>query len=223
MGAKFILIGSSGMIGQGALHEAISDPEVESVLLVNRKPSALKHPKIKEIIHQNFYDVHSIASQFAEYDACVFSLGQSAVGMKEEDYRRITYDPTVHFAKELIAVNPNIRFIYISGSGTDSTEKGGQMWARVKGKTENALLKMPFRSVHMFRPGLIQPRKGIRSRTSWYNAIYALFFPLYLFLYPFKGIITDTTRLGRALVRVGRNGSELKIIAQRDINRIAET
>lgn len=223
MPTKLILPGASGMIGSGALLEAIDNPEVESILVVSRRPVERKHLKVQELILNDFYDVKSIAAQLAGYDACLFCLGQSAVGMSEADYHKITYELTLLWAEELLKVNSSMRFIYVSGAGTDATEKGSTMWARVKGKTENALLKMPFKSVHMFRPGFIQPRKGIRSRTFWYNVVYTVFFPLYFILYPFKGIVTDTTRLGRALVHVAVHGSELKIIAQRDINRIAES
>lgn len=222
MPTKLILLGSSGMIGSGTLIEALENPEVESVLVVNRRPLEKKHPKIKELVLKDFFDVRSVSDQLKGYDACLFCLGQSAVGMSEKDYHRITYELTMAWAEELLKANSNMRFIYVSGAGTDSTEKGSQMWARVKGKTENALLKMPFRDVIMFRPGFIQPRKGIRSRTSWYNVVYTVFFPLYFLLYPFKGIVTDTTRLGRALVRAAIKGADKNIIQQRDINRLAQ-
>lgn len=222
MPTKVLILGSTGMIGGGTLREALENPEIESIILLNRKPGTVKHPKVKEVIHGDFYAMQPVMEQFREVDAVLFCLGQSAVGMTEPEYHRVTYELTVKFAEELLKVNPHARFIYISGAGTDSSESGSQMWARVKGKTENALLKMPFRSVHMVRPGYIQPRKGIRSRTGWYNLVYTVFYPLYILFYPFKGVVTDTTRLGRAMIRIAINGADLKIIEQRDINRIAE-
>ena len=222
MPTKIILLGSTGMVGGGALLEALDNPEISEVLVINRKPIGKSHPKLKEILHGDFFNIAPIASQLAGYDAILFCLGQTSVGMTEADYHRITYELTMNFAEQLLKVNPTVRFIFVSGGGTDSSEKGRQMWARVKGKTENALFNFPFRDAIMFRPGFIQPRKGIRSKTGWYNVIYFIFFPLFWLLYPFKSIVTDTSRLGRALVRAAIHGSEKKILEQSDINRLAQ-
>ena len=208
------------MVGQGALRECLLDPTVDVVLSVSRSPLPQNHPKLQQLIAPDVANLSASASQLTGFDACLFCLGISSAGMSEADYRRITYDLTLSVAKLLAEHNPQMTFLYISGRGSNSTSRS--MWARVKGKTENALLRLPFRDAIMFRPGFIQPRKGIRSKTGWYNAIYIIFFPLYLLLYPFKGIVTDTSRLGKALVRAAINGSEKKILQQRDINRLAE-
>lgn len=223
MKIKVILFGSTGMIGKGVLLECIEDSRVESILLINRHPSNFNHKKINEIIHEDFSDFSSLIDVFTDYNTCFFCLGISSVGLSEHDYHRITYELTINVAKTLLKANKDITFFYISGAGTDSSEKGKMMWARVKGKTENALLAMSFKKVYMLRPGYIQPMKGIKSRTSLYNIIYFIFKPLYFILKLFKSIVTDTASLGKAIINVGINGYNKTIIESADINKLAET
>ena len=151
MKIKAIITGATGMVGEGVLHECLLHPDVESVLVINRKPCGVKHEKLKEIIHKDFLDLSAIEEQLAGYNACYFCAGVSSVGKKEDEYTRITYDLTLNFANTLVKLNPDMTFCYVSGVGTDSTEKGRSMWARVKGKTENDLLKLPFKAAYMFQ------------------------------------------------------------------------
>ncbi len=159
------------MVGQGVLRECLLDPDLDSVLVIGRKTIGQQHGKLQEIIQEDLADLSAIERRLAGYDACFFCLGVSAAGMNEQAYRRVTYDLTISVAGTLARLNPAMTFIYVSGSGTDSTEQGRMMWARVKGKTENALLRMPFHAAYMFRPGYIQPLHGIRTKTGWYAAI----------------------------------------------------
>ena len=206
------------MVGKGVLLECMDSPEISEILLINRNSVDLKHPKVKEIIHKDFFDWSSIKDQLVGYDACLFCLGVSSVGMKEPDYRRMTYDLTLGFAKELLKASQQLTFCYVSGASTDSTESGKTMWARVKGKTENDLLSLGFKSAYMFRPGFIRPMRGIRSRTPLYNL-------LYVFIKPFVGLImrnpkiaTDSITLGKAMISVGLHGYSKKILESVDIN-----
>jgi uncharacterized protein YbjT (DUF2867 family) len=169
---RVILFGASGMVGQGVLRECLLDPEVTDVLSIVRSSTGQQHPKLREIVHRNFFDFGSIESQLAGFDACIFCLGVSSAGMSEQDYRHITYDITLAAAQTLAKLNPNMTFIFVSGAGTDSSERGRMMWARVKGQTENALLRLPFKTAYMFRPGVIVPLHGIKSRTMLYRIPY---------------------------------------------------
>ena len=155
MKIKTIITGSTGMVGEGVLHECLQHPDVESVLVINRKPCGIIHDKLKEIILKDFFDLSQIENQLSGYNTCYFCAGVSSVGKKEDEYKRITYDLTMNFAKTLLRLNPEMVFTYVSGVGTDNTEKGRSMWGRVKGKTENDLLKLPFKAAYMFRPGYI--------------------------------------------------------------------
>jgi uncharacterized protein YbjT (DUF2867 family) len=155
------------MVGQGVLRECLLDPDVESILAIVRNSSLPQHDKLREIVHQDVSDLSAIDGRLSGYDACFFCLGVSAVGMKEEEYRRLTFDLTVSVARILAKLNPTMTFIYVSGAGTDSTERGRLMWARAKGRTENALLEMPFKAVYLFRPAYIQPLHGVRTKTAW--------------------------------------------------------
>jgi uncharacterized protein YbjT (DUF2867 family) len=221
---KVLIFGATGMVGQGVLRECLEDSRVESVLVVGRSSVRLNDPKIREILHTDFLDFKPIQSQFAGYDACFFCLGVSAAGKSEDDYRRLTYDVTLAAAEALVAVSPDLTFCYVSGEGTDSTEKGRIMWARVKGQTENALLRMPFKAAYMFRPGYIQPLKGVRSKTSWYQAIYTVLGPLYPLLRRLAPkYVTTTVNVGRAMIQVAANGSSQKILTTKNINRVAAT
>jgi uncharacterized protein YbjT (DUF2867 family) len=175
---KVILFGATGMVGQGALRECLLDASVESVLAVGRSPTGQQHAKLREIQHDDFLDFSKIESQLAGYDACFFCLGVSSVGMNEQRYRHLTYDITLAAATALAKLNPGMVFVYVTGAGTDSTEQGRVMWARIKGKTENDLLKLPFKAAYMFRPAGIQPLHGIKSKTAWVQAIYVAAAPL---------------------------------------------
>jgi uncharacterized protein YbjT (DUF2867 family) len=221
MNVKPILFGSTGMVGKGVLLECLDSTDVGSVLVVNRQACGITHPKLKEIILPDFSDLSSLSGIVADYNACFFCLGVSAVGLSENEYHRITYDLTTRAAQALLQAHTDFTFCYVSGAGTDSSEKGRIMWARVKGKTENALLAMPFRQAYMFRPGYIQPLRGIRSKTAGYQLFYTIFKPLYFLLKPFKSIVTDTTSLGKAMINTVTRGYSKKILESADINRLA--
>ena len=169
---KVILFGATGMVGQGVLRECLRDPDVTRVLVIGRKTVGTTHPKLVERVLPDLADLSSIETDLAGADACFFCLGVSAAGLREDAYRRITYDLTLAVARTLVRLNPGMTFVYVSGAGTDSTEKGRAMWARVKGATENALIALPFKAAVMFRPGVIQPLDGIRSSTRLYRWLY---------------------------------------------------
>ena len=171
---KVIIFGSTGMVGKGVLYECIDSQDVELILLVNRSSLGINSPKVKEILHDDFTNFSSLENTLRGYDACYFSLGVSAAGMKEKNYRTITYGFTLAAASILRKLNDNMTFIYVSGVGTDSTEKGRSMWARVKGKTENDIIKLGFKDAYMYRPGYIQPEREIKSKTKLYNALYVV-------------------------------------------------
>jgi len=218
---KVILLGATGMVGQGVLRGCLIDAAVETVLAIGRNASAQQHENLHEIVHNDLSDLSAIEGKLSGYDACFFCLGVSAVGMTEEAYKRVTYDLTISVARTLARLNPAMTFIYVSGSGTDSTERGRLMWARVKGKTENALLQMPFKAAYMFRPGYIQPLHGIRTKTKWYGAVYAMmgpFYPLWKVLFP--KYVTTTECLGRAMLKVAKRGAPKSVLENQDINRI---
>lgn len=216
-----ILFGATGMIGQGVLRECLRDPRVDSVLIVGRTPTGSRHEKVRELIHHDFQDFSAVAQEFGGLDACFFCLGVSAAGMSEADYRRVTYDVTMAAAGPLAARNPAMTFVYVSGAGTDSSERGRSMWARVKGRTENALLALPFRA-YAFRPGYIQPMHGVRSKTGWYRAMYAVTTPLYpLARRLAPGQVTTTEAVGRAMISVARQGWDERVLTVRDINAAA--
>jgi len=220
---KVILFGSTGMIGQGVLLECLESPEVESVLAVNRRAVSQSHPKLRELVHKDFSDFTSLIPVFAAYDTCFFCLGISSLGLSENEYSKITFELTTRVGETLLKANKDISFCYISGAGTDSSEKGKAMWARVKGKTENALLAMPFKKTYMFRPGYIQPLKGIKSRTAWYNMIYFIFKPFYFILKPFKGMVTNTESMGKAMIQAALHDYDKKIIESADINILGKS
>jgi uncharacterized protein YbjT (DUF2867 family) len=216
-----ILLGATGMVGQGVLRECLLDPEVKSVLTIGRSATGQKHEKLKEIVHNDLFDLSAIAGPLLGCDACFFCLGVSAVGMKEEEYRRVTYDLTISVAGALSKLNPTMTFIYVSGANTDSTERGRMMWARVKGQTENALSRMPFKAVYMFRPGYIQPLHGIRTKTKWYRAFYAMMGPLYpLWKLLIPKYVTTTECIGRAMLSVAKRGARKSVLENQDINSI---
>jgi uncharacterized protein YbjT (DUF2867 family) len=218
---KVILFGATGMVGQGVLRECLLDADVERVLAVGRSPTGQRHAKLQEIVHQNFLDYSTIESQLGGYDACFFCLGVSSIGMNEEPYRQLTYDVTLGAAKTLAPLNPGMVFVYVTGRGTDSTEQGGLMWARVKGKTENDLLKLPFKAAYMFRPAGIQPLHGIRSKTAWVQGIYIAAAPLLSLLNRVAPkYMTTTEQVGRAMIKVARDGYPRPVLESEDINRV---
>jgi hypothetical protein len=218
---KVILFGATGMVGQGCLRECLIDPEVETVLAVGRSPTGVQNAKLREIVHNNFMDFSAIESQIAEYDACFFCLGVSSVGMSEERYRHLTYDLTLAAATTLAKLNPGMVFVYVTGQGTDSTEQGRLMWARIKGKTENDLLKLPFKAAYMFRPAGIQPLHGVKSRTAWVQAIYVVASPLLTWLNRVAPkYMTTSEQVGRAMIKVARDGYPKPVLESEDINAI---
>jgi uncharacterized protein YbjT (DUF2867 family) len=216
---KVVLFGASGMVGQGVLRECLLDPRVERVLSVGRSATGQQHPKLRELVHADFLDFSAIENDLAGYDACFFCLGVSSAGMSEADYRRVTYDFTLAAAQTLARLNPNMTFIYVSGAGTDSTERGRTMWARVKGATENALLRLPLKAF-MFRPALIQPMHGIRSKTTSYRVFYALTAPLLPLLKRLPRYVTTTEQIGRAMIAIAEHGAPSPILESADINAI---
>jgi uncharacterized protein YbjT (DUF2867 family) len=214
-----ILFGATGMVGQGILRECLLDPGVQQILSIIRTPSGKQHPKLRELICTDFFDYSAIEPELTGFDACFFALGVSSAGMDEAKYKHLTYDLTVAAASTLARLNPQMTFLYVSGAGTDSTEHGRTMWARVKGKTENDLLKLPFRAAYMFRPGAIQPLHGIRSKTRLYQTFYTVLSPILpLLKSAFPQYITTTEELGRAMLTVARDGYPKPILESKDIN-----
>ena len=217
---KVIVFGATGMVGQGVLIECLRDPDVTQVLTVGRSVTGQENPKLREIVHQDFFDFSAIENDLTGYDACFFCLGVSSIGMDEERYRRLTYDITLAAARALARLNPGMTFAYVTGAGADSTEQGRVMWARVKGKTENDLLKLPFKAAYMFRPGAIQPLHGVRSKTGWVQGIYDVAAPLLSFLHRVApNYMTTTEEVGRAMLTVAKRGYPKPILEMEDIHR----
>lgn len=219
MKIKAIITGVTGMVGEGVLHECLLRNEVEQVLVINRRPCGFEHPKLKEIVHQDFFDVSPIADQLKGYNACYFCLGVSSVGMKEQEYYHLTYALTLGVAKVLSDNNPDMVFCYVSGAGTDSTEKGRSMWARVKGKTENDLMKLSFKKVYAFRPGYMHPTPGLKNTNKYYKYI--------SWMYPFLKLIfpngaSTLAELGEAMINITLNGYDKQIIEVKDIIKLAK-
>ncbi len=202
------------MVGEGVLHEALNHPDVERVLVINRKPSGVSNPKLTEIIHANFLDLSPIKEQLKPYNACYFCLGVSSVGMNEKEYTRMTYDLTMHMAETLVALNPDMTFCYVSGAGTDSTEQGRSMWARVKGKTENRLLNLGFKAAYMFRPGYMHPTPGLKNTLSYYRYLGWLY-PVVRALFP--NFVSTLAELGQAMINVTEKGYSKPILEVKDI------
>lgn len=217
-----LLLGATGMVGSGVLRECLLDPEVETVLSVGRGPTGQRHAKLREIVHTDFLDYSPIAGDLSGYDACAFCLGITSAGMNEADYTRITFDMPMALARTLLPLNPSMTFIYVSGAGADSTERGPLMWARVKGRAENALLALPFRGVYVVRPGYIQPLHGIQSKMRLYRVVNAAMRPFYGALYAMSPrYVTTTERLGRAIVRIARHGAPAHVLGNADINALS--
>jgi uncharacterized protein YbjT (DUF2867 family) len=218
-----IIFGATGMVGQGVLRECLLDADVQSVVSVVRSAIGRPHEKLRELVHRDFLDFSAIEVDLSGFDACFFCLGVSSAGMTEDAYRRVTYDMTMAAAQTLAKLNPRMTFIYVSGSGTDSAGSSRTMWARVKGQTENALLRLPFKAAYMFRPAVIQPLHGITSKTKIYRVFYALTKPfLPLLLAGFPKYMTTTEQLGRAMLSVAKHGYSKKVLESSDINSIGE-
>jgi nucleoside-diphosphate-sugar epimerase len=212
-----IITGASGMVGEGVLLECLADPRVGRVLVVTRKPSGVTHPKLVEVIHPDFDDLSAIQSRLVGYDACFFCLGVSSLGMSEADYKRVTYDLTVNFGRTLARLNPDMAFCYVTGASTDSTEHGKVMWARVKGATENELLRL-FRRGAMFRPAMMRATPGQRNLKGWYKAL-AWIYPIGRRLAP--GSFCTLQEVGQAMINVAATGSPKKVLEVRDIVALA--
>jgi NAD dependent epimerase/dehydratase family len=210
---RAIVTGATGMVGEGVLHECLQSPEIEEILIINRKPSGITHPKLKEIIHQDFFDLSPIKAQLKGYNACFFCLGVSSVGMKEAEYTKMTYTLTMHVAETLSKLNPDMTFCYVSGSATDSTEKGRSMWARVKGKTENDLMKLPFKAVYNFRPGYMHPTPGLKNTLPYYKYL-SWMYPVVRKVFP--GAVSTLAELGQAMIKVAKKGYEKRILEVKD-------
>lgn len=216
-----VIFGASGMVGQGVLRECLLDSDVRRVVTVGRTPAGQQHAKLQEIIHADLLDLSPIESSLTGLDACFYCLGVTSSGMTEEAYTRVTFDMTVAVASTLSRLNPQMTFVFVSGAGTDSSEKGRIMWARVKGRAENALLRFPFKAAYMFRPGVIQPLHGIRSKTRSYRIFYGIARPvLPLLKRLFPRAITTTEQIGRAMLAVVKHGAPSIILEQADINRL---
>ncbi|MDE0871172.1 MAG: epimerase [Flavobacteriales bacterium] len=216
-----MITGASGMVGKSVLLESLENPLIEKLLLINRKKLNINHPKIEEIILEEFINIETLRNQLKDYDACFFCMGVSALGMSEDQYTHITYEITKSFVDTLYEVNQNITFNYVSGTATDSSEKGTAMWARVKGRTENYILNKGFSDAYMFRPGAIIPEKGIKSSTKWYNTIYVITKPLFPILKMNKNI-TTTTRFGKAMINSLVFPQNLKHLENKDINILSK-
>jgi len=210
------------MVGQGVLRECLIDPGVQLVKVIGRTATGVQHSKLREVVHKDSWNYSSIEMELSGFDACFFCLGVSSVGLKEGDYERVTYGITIAAAEVCSRLNPQMTFVYVSGAGTDSSEQGRTMWARVKGKTENAPLRLPFKAAYMFRPGAIQPLHGVRSKTAMYRLLYILTTPLLSLLRrAFPDLILTTEQIGRAMLAVARNGAPKRILESKDINAIA--
>ncbi|MGE5424701.1 MAG: hypothetical protein ACM3N9_05010 [Syntrophothermus sp.] len=212
---KAIITGATGMVGEGVLHECLMHPQVEKVLVVNRRPCGVQHPKLEEVILSDFFNPGSVAGQLAGYNACFFCLGVSSLGMKKEEYHRVTYDLTMAFARTVLEKNPGMVFCYVSGAGTDSSEKGRISWARVKGKTENDLMKLPFRAVYAFRPAFMLPTKGLKNALGFYKYVNWMF-PLFGRLAP--GSFGTLKALGLAMIHAATVGFPEKVVTAKMIN-----
>lgn len=217
MKIKVIVTGATGMVGEGVLHECLLHDDVEQVLVINRKPCGESHPKLKEIIHPDFFDFSAIENQLTGYNACFFCLGVSSIGMKEPEYKKLTYDLTMHVAQTLSRKNDNMVFCYVSGTSTDSSEKGKLMWARIKGKTENDLMKLPFKKTYNFRPGIIEPTKGLKNTlgfykyTGWLIPVVRLFMP-----------VVTLKQIGISMIHCVTKGFEKQILEVKDIIELSK-
>jgi len=219
MKLRVILTGATGMVGEGVLIECLNNPEVEQVLSVSRRTSGVQHPKLREILHDDFQNLTPIQDQLAGYNACFFCLGVSSVGMKEPEYRRLTYDLTLHFAQTLLPRNPDLTFCFVSGAGTDSTMQSRQMWARVKGQTENDLLQLGFQAAYMFRPAFMRATPG-QQRVKGYYTFIRWLYPVLRRLLP--KYISTLAEVGQAMIHAAQRGYPKHVLEVPDIVRLAK-
>ncbi|MGA8741212.1 MAG: NAD-dependent epimerase/dehydratase family protein [Terracidiphilus sp.] len=218
-----LIFGATGMVGRGVLLECLRDPELQLVVSLGRSSTGIHDRKLQEILHDDLLDYAGMEESLTGFDACFFCLGIASAGMKEADYARISYGYTMAAAELLSRLNPGRAFVFVSGSGTDSSEKGRVMWARVKGRTENALLKLPLQA-YMFRPGFIEPMDGIQSKTPLYRRFYAVLGPLFpLLRRAFPNQVLSTRQIGRAMLNVARRGYAERILEARDIRSAADS
>jgi hypothetical protein len=220
MKIKAIIFGATGMVGEGVLHVAIGHPDVESVLVIGRRSCEVKHPKLKELLHNDFYDYSAIEKELSGYNACFFCLGVSSIGMSEKAYTRVSYDLTMEAATTLSRLNPDMTFCYVSGAGTDSTEKGSIMWARIKGRVENRLKELPFKSVYLFRPAFIKPIKGLRH-AHLISDVAGMMYPLLKVISP--KFVCKLEDVGLAMIQAAKTGPFRMIIENKDIPVLAGT
>ncbi len=216
---RAIVTGATGMVGEGVLHECLQHPDVEAALIVNRKPSGYQHPKLTEIIHSDFFDLSAIENKLAGYNACFFCLGVSSVGMKEPEYYKMTYTLTMTFGQAVSRQNTDLTFCYVSGASTDSTEKGKSMWARVKGKTENDLMKLPFKKAYNFRPGYMHPTPGLKNTLKYYKYLGWLY-PIVKALMP--NFVSTLAEVGTAMINTINKGPEKSVLEVPDIKALAK-
>lgn len=215
---RILLFGATGMIGQSALRECLHDPGVSFVQTIGRSATGVQHPKLREVLQKDLWNYSSVEAELSGFDACFFCLGVSSAGMTEADYRHVTYDIAKAAAESLCRLNPQMMFLYVSAAGADSSEQGRIMWARIKGKAENAILRMPFAAAYVFRPAVVEPLHGIRSKTTSYRVLYGLAKPLLPTLrWAFPDFILTTGQIGRAMLAVARNGAPKRILESRDI------
>jgi len=213
-----LILGATGMVGQGVMRECLLDPGVNRVVTLGRHGTGNAHPKLREIVHADLFHLQPIEEQLTGLDACFYCLGATAAGKSEREYARINYDMTLAVAETLARIDPGMTFVYVSGQGTDSSERGRTMWARVKGRTENALLRLPFKAAYMLRPGIILPMHGIKSKTTLYRVFYSLMTPLYPVLRKFfPRAITTTEHVGRVMLRLARSGYSKPVLETADI------
>lgn len=219
MRISVIITGTTGMVGEGVLHECLNISDVEKVLVVNRKPCGINHDKLQEIIHGDFFDLSGISEYLKGYNACFFCLGVSSINKKKDEYYRLTYSLTTNFAELVLKQNPDMTFCYVSGAGTDSSEKGKSMWARIKGKTENDLMKMNFNKVYNFRPGYLHPTKGLVYTHSYYKWI-GFLYPLFRFAFP--KYVSTLKELGIAMINSITKGYSKQILEVKDIIELSK-
>lgn len=221
---RVLIFGATGMVGQGVLRECLLDPAIRFIQTIGRTPTGLQIAKLRDLVHADLLQYENIAADLSDFDACFFCLGVSSAGMAELDYTRLTYDITLAAAETLARLNPNMTFVYVSGAGTDSTGQGKSMWARVKGRTENALLRLPFKAAYMFRPGIIQPMHGVQSKTASYRIFYMIAWPLLPLLHRlFPRYIVTTEEIGRAMIAVAKRGAPKNILESSDIGDLARS